>query len=71
MLIALCDFKDHALKADPLLIDPVIKLKADCLEIQEYLHIRQYDSLIDTSRIRLTMFTLLTPIERLPNTLLW
>jgi hypothetical protein len=68
MLIVLCGFKDHALKADRPLIDPVIKLKADCLEIQEYLHIRQYDLMIDTSHIHLTMFTLLTPIERLPDT---
>jgi hypothetical protein len=61
-------FGDHALKADWSLIDPIMKLKADCPEMQEYLHINQYDSLINTSRMHLTVFTLLTLIERLPDT---
>jgi hypothetical protein len=56
------------LKADRSLIDSIMKLKADCPEIQEYLHVSQYDLLIDTSRMRLTAFTLLTPIGRLPDT---
>jgi hypothetical protein len=68
MLIALRGSGDHALKADRSLIDSIIKLKADCPEIQEYLHVRQYDSLINTSRMRLTAFTLLMPIERLLDT---
>jgi hypothetical protein len=51
-----------------LLIDPIMKLKADYPEIQEYLHVSQYDSLINTSYMRLTAFTLLTPIERLLDT---
>jgi hypothetical protein len=59
---------DHALKADRSLTDPIMKLKADCLEIQKYLHVSQYDSLIDTSRMHLATFTLLTPIGRLPDT---
>jgi hypothetical protein len=45
-----------------------MKLKSDCPKIQEYLHVSQYDSLIDTSHMRLTAFTLLTPIGRLTNT---
>jgi hypothetical protein len=45
-----------------------MKLKADCPEIQEYLHVSQYDSLIDTSHMHLPAFTLLMPIERLPDT---
>jgi hypothetical protein len=65
MLIALHGFRDHALKAGWSLIDPIIKLKADCPKIQEYLHISQYDSLINTSHMRLAAFTLLTPIGRL------
>jgi hypothetical protein len=60
--------KDHALKADRSLIDPIMKLKADGPKIQEYLQVSQYDSLIDTSCMRLAAFTLLTPIERLPDT---
>jgi hypothetical protein len=67
-LIALRGSGDHALKADRSLIDSIMKLKADCPEIQEYLHVSQYDLLIDTSRMRLTAFTLLTPIGRLPDT---
>jgi hypothetical protein len=51
-----------------LLIDPIMKLKADYPEIQEYLHVSQYDSLINTSYMRLTAFTLLTPIGRLLDT---
>jgi hypothetical protein len=47
-----------------------MKLKADCPEIQEYLHVRQYDSLIDTKCMCLATFTLLTPIERLTDILL-
>jgi hypothetical protein len=50
-LIFLQGSGDHALKADRSLIDPIIKLKADCPKIQEYLHVSQYDSLIDTSCI--------------------
>jgi hypothetical protein len=49
------------------LIDLIIKLKADCPQIKEYLHVSQYDSLIDTSRMRLAGFNLLTPIRRLPD----
>jgi hypothetical protein len=45
-----------------------MKLKAICFEIQEYLHVSQYDSLIDTSRMRLAAFTLLTSIGGLPDT---
>jgi hypothetical protein len=45
-----------------------MKLKADCPEIQEYLHVSQYDSLIDTSHMRPAKFTILMPIRRLPNT---
>jgi hypothetical protein len=45
-----------------------MKLKVDYPEIQEYLHISQYDSLIDTGYMRLAAFNLLTPIERLSNT---
>jgi hypothetical protein len=59
---------DHALKADRSLINSIMKLKADCPEIQEYLYVSQYDSLIDTSRMRLATFNLLTPIRRLPDT---
>jgi hypothetical protein len=43
-------------------------LKANCSEIQEYLHVSQYDLLVDTSRMRLAAFTLLTSIGRLPDT---
>jgi hypothetical protein len=60
--------KDHALKADRSLIDPIMKLKVDGPKIQEYLQVSQYDSLIDTSCMRQAAFTLLTPIERLPDT---
>jgi hypothetical protein len=56
------------LKVDRSLIDPIMKFKADCLEIQEYMHVSQYDSLIDTSRMWLAGFTLLTPIKRLLDT---
>jgi hypothetical protein len=35
-----------------------MKLKVDCPEIQEFLQVSQYDSLIDTSHMRLTVFTL-------------
>jgi hypothetical protein len=59
---------DRALKSDWSLIDPIMKLKADYPEIQEYLHLSLYDSLIDTSCMRLVVFTLLTPIGRLPDT---
>jgi hypothetical protein len=59
---------DHPLKVDQSLFDPIMKLKADCPKIEEYLHISQYDLLIDTSRMRLATFTLLTPIRRLPDT---
>jgi hypothetical protein len=68
MLIVLRDFGDRALKVDLSLIDPIMKLKADCPEIQEYLHVRQYDSLIDTGRMCLTVFILLTLIGWLPST---
>jgi hypothetical protein len=67
-LIVLRGSGDCVLKADRSLIDLIIKLKADCPEIQEHLHVSQYDSLIDTSRMRLTAFNLLMPIRRLPNT---
>jgi hypothetical protein len=66
MLIALRGSEDRALKADWSLIDPIMKLKADCPKIQEYLHVSQYDLLINTSHMRLAVFTLLTPIRRLP-----
>jgi hypothetical protein len=68
MLIALHSFEDHALKVDRLLIDLIMKLKADCLEIQEFLHVSQFDSLIDICHMRLAVFTLFTPMGRLPNT---
>jgi hypothetical protein len=68
VLIALRGFGDHALKANRSLINLIMKLKADCPKIQEYLHVSQYDSLIDTSRMRLAAFKLLTPIKRLPDT---
>jgi hypothetical protein len=68
MFIALRSSGDHALKADRSLIDPIMKLKVDCPEIQEYLHVSQYDSLIDTSCMHLAAFTLLTPIRRLLDT---
>jgi hypothetical protein len=67
-LIALRDSEDRALKADRSLIDPIMELKADCPEIQEYLHVSQYDSLIDTGHMHLAVFTLLTPIGWLPDT---
>jgi hypothetical protein len=68
MFIALRGSGDRALKADRSLIDSIMKLIVDCLDNQEYLHVSQYDSLIDTSRMRLAAFTLLTPIRRLPDT---
>jgi hypothetical protein len=68
VLIALRGVGDHALKANRSLINLIMKLKADCPKIQEYLHVSQYDSLIDTSRMRLAAFNLLTPIKRLPDT---
>jgi hypothetical protein len=68
MLIVLRGSGAHALNANQSLIDLIMKLKADCSKIQEYLHVSQYDSLIDTSCMRLTAFTLLMPIRRLPNT---
>jgi hypothetical protein len=68
MLIALRSFRDHALKVDRSLIDPIMELKVDCPKIQKYLHVSQYDSLIDTSRMRLLAFTLLMSIGRLPDT---
>jgi hypothetical protein len=57
MLVALRDPGNHALKADWSLFDPIMKLKMDCPKILEYLDVSQYDSLIDTSRMRLTTFT--------------
>jgi hypothetical protein len=68
MLIALRGSRDRTLKADRSLINLNMKLKTDCPEIQEYLHVSQYDSLIDTSHMRLVAFNLLTPIRRLPDT---
>jgi hypothetical protein len=68
MLIALRGSGDRALKAGRSLIDSIMKLIVDCLDNQEYLHISQYDSLIDTSRMRLAAFTLLAPIRRLSDT---
>jgi hypothetical protein len=68
MLITLRDSGDRALKAGQSLIDPIMKLKPDCPEIQEYLHISQYILLIDTSRMHLATFTLLTLIKRLLDT---
>jgi hypothetical protein len=68
MLIALRGSEDHALKAGRSLIDLIMKLKADCPEIQEYLHVSQYDLLINTRYMHLAAFTLLTLIGRLPNT---
>jgi hypothetical protein len=62
------DSGDRALKADRSLIDLIIKLKANCLKIEEYLHVSHYDSLIDTSHMRLAMFTLLALIGMLPDT---
>jgi hypothetical protein len=60
--------KDRTLKADRSLIDPIMKLKADYPKIQKYLHVNQYDSLIDTNRMCLTTLTLLMPIGRLSDT---
>jgi hypothetical protein len=68
MLIALRSLGDRALKADRSLIDPIMKLKADCHEIQEYLYVSQYDSPIDISHMCLAAFTLLTLIGWLPDT---
>jgi hypothetical protein len=68
MLIALRGFGDRALKVDRSLIVLIIKLKVDCPEMQEYLHINQYDSLIDTSHMHLAAFTLLALIGRLLDT---
>jgi hypothetical protein len=45
------------LKADQSLIDPIMKLKADCPKIQEYLHVSKYDSLINISCMHLEAFT--------------
>jgi hypothetical protein len=63
MLIILSGPRDHALKADRLLIDSIMEPKADCSKIQEYLHVSQYDSLINTSHMRLAVLTLLTSIK--------
>jgi hypothetical protein len=68
MFIALRDSGDRALKANWPLIDSIMKLKTDYPEIQEYLHVSQYDSLIDTSHMRLIAFNLLAPIRRLSDT---
>jgi hypothetical protein len=68
MLNVLRGSGDRALKLDRSVIDPIIKLKADCLEIEEYFHISQYDSLIHTICMCLAAFTILTPIRRLPDT---
>jgi hypothetical protein len=62
-LVSLHSPGGHGLKADRSLIDLIVKLKAVCPEIHEYLHVSQYDSLVDTSRMRPTSFTLLTPIK--------
>jgi hypothetical protein len=67
MLIVLRGSGDRALKADRSLIDLIMKLKVDCPKIKKYLHISRCDSLIDTSRMRLTAFTLLTLIGRQPD----
>jgi hypothetical protein len=67
MLIALHGPGDRALKADRPLTNPIMKLKVNYHEIQEYLHVSQYDSLIDTSCMCLPAFTLLTPIRGLPD----
>jgi hypothetical protein len=45
-----------------------MKLKADYPKIQEYLHVSQYASLINTSHIRLAVFTLSMLIGTLPDT---
>jgi hypothetical protein len=63
--------EDRILKVDWSLFDLIIKLKAGCPEIQEYLHVSKHDSLVNTSRMRLTAFILLMPIGRLPDTELW
>jgi hypothetical protein len=34
-----CVVPEGALKVNQLLIDPIVKLKADCPKIQEYLHV--------------------------------
>jgi hypothetical protein len=39
MLVVLRGSGDRALKADQSLIDPIMKLNADCPKIQEYLHV--------------------------------
>jgi hypothetical protein len=68
MLIVLRNSEDCSLKADRSLFDPIMKFKADCPKIQEYLHISKHDSLVNTSRMRLAAFTILTSIGRLPDT---
>jgi hypothetical protein len=59
---------NYALKADRSLFDPIMKLKAGCPKIQEYLHVSQYDSLINKNCMHLAVFTLSTSIERLSYT---
>jgi hypothetical protein len=41
MHVALRGPRVYALKVDQMLIDLIMKLKADCPEIQEYLHMSQ------------------------------
>jgi hypothetical protein len=65
MLVVLCGFGDRALKAERSLIDLIMKLRADCSEIHEYLHVSKYDSLVNIGCMRLAAFTLLTPIRRI------
>jgi hypothetical protein len=68
MLVALCGSGDRAFKDDRSLFDLFMKLKVDYPEIQAYLHISHYDSLINTSHMCLTTLILSTSIRRLPDT---
>jgi hypothetical protein len=60
--------RDRALKGDRLLFDLIMKFKVDCPEIQEYSHVSQYNSLINTSHMHLAAFNHLTQIKSLPDT---
>jgi hypothetical protein len=54
--------RGHDLKVGRSLIDTIMKLKADFPKIHESLHVSWYDSLVNTSYMRMAVFTLLTPI---------
>jgi hypothetical protein len=67
-LVILRGSRGRSLTADQSLTDLIMKLKADCSKILEYLHISKYDLLVNTSCMCLAVFTLLTLIRRLPDT---